>query len=143
MMRGGIVADVGAKDLEATRMALARAVASGALGSGCAVRRDGDGFVVDGGVRGRVDVTGDGRVAYEVAPGGSAPVRVAEAVVVAAFVSVAGALGWSLMFYAALPVGAVVGAVYAVARIAGDRARLRRQLRALVASLPVLVDARG
>lgn len=146
-MRGGSVVDVG--DVAAAHAALARAVASGALGPGYRVRRDGDGFVFDGGARGdgpdrgRVAVGADGRVTWEAALGGVERRRLAEAVVLAAVVSVAGVLGWSLMFYVSLPTGGAVGLVYAVVRLAGDRARVRRRLGALVASLPVLVDARG
>lgn len=149
-MRGAVVVDVGAQDLEAARAALARAVASGALGAGYAVRRDGDGFVLDGGGargdgpdRGRIDVTADGRMAWQVALAGAERQRMAEAIVLATAVSVAGVFGWSLMFYVSLPTGGAVGLLYAVGRILGDRARVRRRLRALAASLPVLVDARG
>jgi len=142
-MKGAIVVEVGAAELEAARAALARAVASGALGPGRAVRRDGAGLVFGGAGGGRIDVTADGRVTFDVAVAGARWARVAEAVAVAALVSVAGTLGWSLMLHAALPTGGAVGLAYALARGAGDRARLGRQIRALVASLPVLVDTRG
>ena len=51
-------------------------------------------------------------------------------------------LGWAQPIYVALPVGAVAGVLWALTRIGGDRGALSRRVRALVASLPVLVDAR-
>ena len=137
-MRGGIVVAAG-KDLEAARAALARAVASGALGPGRTVRRDGAGCAFDDG---RIDVGSDGRVTFELSLRAAERLRVAEAVVLAATVSVAATLGWSLIVHASLGAGAVAGGLYAAARIAGDRARARRRVGALVASLTVLVDAR-
>ena len=137
-MKGALVAEVAGKDLEGARAALARAVASGALGPGRTVHRDGNGCVFDGG---RLDVTSDGRVTWELSLRRLEQLRVAEAVVLAAAVSVAATLGWSLIVYASLGTGALFGVVYAVARIANDRATVRRRMRALVASLPVLVDA--
>lgn len=147
-MNGAIVVDVGAKDLEAARVALARAVASGAFGAGYAVRRDGDGFafVGEGGEgpdRGRLTLSPDGRCLWELALGGLERQRVAEGVIVAVFCSVVGTLGWSLAFYVSLPTGAAIGLAYAVGRLLGDRARWRRRVRALLSSLAVLVDARG
>jgi hypothetical protein len=138
-MKGAVVIEVAGQDLAGARAALARAVAQGALGPGRTVRRDGDGCVFDDG---RLDVTPDGRVTWELSLGRLASVRAVEAAVLAAAVSVAATLGWSLIVYAALGTGALFGAVYAVARIANDRATVRRRMRALVASLPVLVDAR-
>jgi hypothetical protein len=145
-MRGAIVVDVGAKDLEATRAALARAVASGALGAGYAVKRDGDGVVFEsagarGIDRGRVALTSDGRATWEASLGRSERLRVVEAVLLAAAVSVAATIGWSLMVHQALPLGGAVGVGYAIARIVGDRVRARRQLRNLVASLALLLGA--
>lgn len=149
-MRGAVVVDVGAKELPAARAALARAVASGALGPGYAVKRDGDGLTFDaraargdGPDRGRLELTADGRMTFDVSLAGAERQRFAEAIVIATFLSVAAVFGWSFMFYTSLPTGGVVGLVYAIARVAGDRARVRRHLRALAASLPVLVDARG
>jgi hypothetical protein len=138
-MKGALVVEVGGKDLENARAALAAAVASGALGPGRTVRRDADGCAFDGG---RIDVTADGRVTWELSLRRLEQLRVVEAVVLAAAVSVAATLGWSLIVYAALGTGALFGVGYAVARIANDRATVRRRVRALVASLPVLVDAR-
>ncbi|HEX6835469.1 MAG TPA: hypothetical protein VF334_02795 [Polyangia bacterium] len=137
-MTGELV--VGTVDLEAARAALARAVAYGALGGGRAVRRDGDGCVFDGG---RIDVAADGRVTWSLATATSDAVRVVEAVVTAAVTGVAATLGWSQPIYVALPAGALAGAVYAFVRIGGERRALRYRMRALVASLPVLVDARA
>ncbi len=139
-MTGAFASEVAATDLEGARAALARAVASGALGPGRTVRRDGDGIVFDGG---RIDVGGDGRVTFALATAPLERLRAVEAVVLATTVSVAATLGWSLIVYASLGAGALVGAVYAAARIAGDRAAARRRIGALVASLPVLVDARA
>jgi hypothetical protein len=138
-MRGAQVVDVGAEDLEGARAALARAVATGALGPAQAVRRDGDGFAFDDG---RIDVVGDGRVTWELSLRRLQRGRLAEAIVVATFVSVAATLGFSLAIYASLPSGAVAGAAYAIARVVADRGAARRRVRALVASLPVLVDTR-
>jgi hypothetical protein len=138
-MKGAAVVEVASKDLEGARAALARAVASGALGPGRTARRDGDGCVFDDG---RIDVTADGRVTWELSLRAIERLRVVEAVVLAATGSVAATLGWSLVVYASLAAGAFFGAIYLVARIANDRAAARRRLRALIASLPVLVDAR-
>ena len=138
-MRGAFVVEAGTADLEGARAALARAVASGALGEARAVRRDGDGCAFDGG---RIDVGSDGRVTFELSLAASERRRAVEAVLLAAAVSVTATLGWSLLVYASLGAGAVAGAAWAAARIAGDRARARRRVGALVASLPVLVDAR-
>ena len=131
--------NVGGVDVDAARAALARAIASGALGAGRTVRRDGDGCVFDDG---RIDVGGDGRVTFALSTARLERLRVVEAVVLAATVSAAATLGWSLIVYAALAVGGVAGAAYAALRIAGDRAAARRRIAALVASLPVLVDPR-
>ncbi|MGZ3442873.1 MAG: hypothetical protein ACXVDD_25305, partial [Polyangia bacterium] len=67
---------------------------------------------------------------------------IVEAVVVAILVAVVATLGFAQPPYAALPVGAGVGVTYASARLLDDRKRTRARLRALLASLPVLVDAR-
>jgi hypothetical protein len=141
-MKGAFVVDVAANGLEATRGALARAVASGAFGTGYVVRRDGDGFAFAGAASGRVDVTSDGRVAYAVELPATFE-RWATATVVAALVASAATIGWSARFPVALAVGVVAGVAYFVAMAAQDRARLRCRVRALVDSLPVLVDARG
>lgn len=138
-MKGAFALEAGI-DLEAARAALARAVASGALGPGRAVMRDGDGVVFDGG---RIDVGSDGRVTFALSTNAAERLRVVEAVVLAATVSAAATLGWSAIVYVALGVGAAVGVAYALARITSDRAAARRRLGALVASLPVLVDARA
>jgi hypothetical protein len=138
-MKGAVVVEVASKNLEGARDGLARAIACGALGPGRTVERNGDGCAFDGG---RIDVKADGRVTWELSLRRLAQLRVAEAVVLAAAVSVAATLGWSLIVYAALGTGALFGVGYAVARIANDRATVRRRMRALVASLPVLVDAR-
>jgi hypothetical protein len=138
-MKGAIVADVAAAQLDEARAALARAVATGALGGARTVRRDGDGCVFDDG---RIDVTSDGRVTWSLATTRSDRWRAVEATLVATTVAVAATIGWTAAIYVALPVGAAAGAVFAWLRIADDRARLRRRVRALVASLPVLVDSR-
>lgn len=135
-MTGAFDSAAAATDVEGARSALARAVASGALGPGRTVRRDGDGIVFDGG---RIDVAGDGRVTFALSTARLARLRAVEAVLLAATVSVAATLGWSLIVYAALGAGALAGAVYAAARIAGDRAAARRRVGALLASLPVLI----
>jgi len=138
-MKGAFVVEVAGMDLEDARAALARAIASGALGPGRTVRRDGDGCVFDDG---RIDVGGDGRVTFALSLVRLERLRAVEAVLLAATVSAAATLGWSLIVYASLLVGAVAGGGYAAARIAADRAGARRRIGALVASLPVLVGAR-
>jgi hypothetical protein len=138
-MKGAFAVDAGI-DLEAARVALARAVASGALGPGRAVMRDGDGVVFDGG---RIDIGGDGRLTFTLSTSAVERLRVVEAVVLAATVSAAATLGWGAIVYVALGVGAAVGVAYAIVRVASDRAAARRRIGALVASLPVLVDASG
>ncbi len=139
-MTGAIVVDVGAAQLDGARAALARAVASGALGGARTVRRDGDGCAFEDG---RIDVTSDGRVTWSLSTARSDRWRAVEATLVATTVAVAATLGWAAAIYVALPVGAAAGAMFAWLRIADDRAALRRRMRALVASLPVLVDTRG
>jgi len=124
-MRGALVVDVGAKDLEAARAVLARAVASGAFG-----RR-----------RVAIELTSDGRAVWSVALVRDELRRAAEAVLVATGAGVSSALGGDAPFWVALPVGAAVGGVYAALRVARDRARVRRQVRALVASLPAQLAA--
>lgn len=136
-MTGAFDRAAAATDVEGARAALARAVASGALGPGRTVRRDGDGIVFDGG---RIDVAAGGRVTFTLATAPLERLRAVEAVLFAATVSVAATLGWSLIVYVSLGAGAIAGAGYAALRIAGDRAAARRRVGALVASLPVLVD---
>src|SRR5690348_808135 len=109
--------EAGAVEAGAARTALARAIASGALGAGRTVRRDGDGCVFDDG---RIDVASDGRVTFALSTARLERLRAVEAVVLAATVSAAATLGWSLIVYAALATGAVAGAVYAALRIAAD-----------------------
>jgi hypothetical protein len=104
-MKGAVVVEVASKNLEGARDGLARAIACGALGPGRTVERDGDGCAFDGG---RIDVKADGRVTWELSLRGLEQLRVAEAVVLAATVSVAATLGWSLIVYAALGTGLVV-----------------------------------
>lgn len=138
-MTGAFVVEVAGLDLEGARAALARAIASGALGPGRTVRRDGDGCVFDGG---RIDVAADGRVTWTLSTATNVFTRVVEAAVTATVAGVAATIGWSQPIYVAVPVGASFGAFYAFFRISGERRALRYQMRALVASLPVLVDAR-
>src|SRR5437763_1501218 len=85
-MKGALVVEVAGKDLDNARAALSRAVASGALGPGRTVRRDGDGCAFDGG---RIDVKADGRVTWELSLRRLEQLRVAEAVVLAVAASVA------------------------------------------------------
>ena len=136
-MTGAFDSAAAATDVDGARAALARAVASGALGPGRTVRRDGDGIVFDGG---RIDVAAGGRVTFTLSTAPLERLRAVEAVLLAATVSAAATLGWSFIVYASLGAGAIAGAVYAAARIRADRAAARRRVEALVASLPVLVD---
>ncbi len=141
-MKGAFVVELAARDVAAARTALARAVASGALGPGYAVKRDGDGLSFAGGARGRIDVASDGRVVWTATVPASLS-RWATAVSVAALVAAAATIGWSARFPTALAVGIGVAIAYALVAAQQDRARVRRRLRALVDSLAVLVDARG
>jgi len=138
-MTGAIVVQVAAAQLEDARAALARAVASGALGGGRTVRRDGDGCVFDGG---RIDVGADGRATWSLSTGTDVLARAVEAIVAATVTAAAATLAWAQPIYVALPIGALVGGLTAWLRIGGERRALRRRMHALLASLPVLVDAR-
>jgi hypothetical protein len=148
-MRGATVIDVGGAQLGRARAALARAVASGALGSGYAVRRDGDDGFVFTGARSRgpdggsIHVAPDGRATWMLRLRGAESARATQAVAVAAMVSVVGAILFSWYFFVALPVGGGVGAVYAAVAIWGDRASARRAVGALLSSLPVLLGDEG
>jgi hypothetical protein len=144
-MRGAAIIDVGADGLEAARAALARALASGALGPGYRVARDGHGLTFegarsDGADGGRIEVTADGRVTWDVRLRGAERLRVVQAVGVAAMVAVVGTLAFGWLAPVALAVGGAGGVVWAGAAIAGDRARVRAHVRALVASLPALLE---
>ncbi len=141
-MKGVFVVEGRVGDLPAARGALARAVASGAFGPGYTVELDGDGVRFRGAHGGRLDLTSDGRATYQVATGRRDLDRVAEAVVVALVVAALATLGWSAIVIQALIVGGATGGAYGLVRIARDRQELRRRIRSLVASLPVLVDAR-
>jgi hypothetical protein len=123
-MRGSQLVDV--KDPDGARAALARAVAGGALGPGRATK---------------VDLASDGRVTWELSLARLETRRAAEAVLVATATSVAATLGLGAIVYVSLGAGALVGGAWAAARIALDRARARRRVAALLASLPLLVDA--
>ena len=145
-MRGATVIGVGGAQLGKARAALARAVASGALGSGYAVRRDGDDGFVFAGARssgpdsGSIRVAADGRATWELRLRGAESARATQAVAVAAMASIVGAILFSWYFFVALPVGGAAGAVYAAIAIMGDRAHARRGVAALLSSLPVLLD---
>jgi hypothetical protein len=125
-----------AVDDAAARRAVARALAAW----GAAVRIDGDAVVLDGGaLRGRVLIAG-GQARFAIATGAREVVRVAQAAVVGAAASLATEIWCGWMFHRALPVGGAVAAAFGVAAIVRDRRRLRARLRALVASLPVLIE---
>lgn len=146
-VRGALTVDLPSSALEPARRALARAVASGALGPGFAVTVDGDAVVFDGAPRsdgpaaGRVTLHSDGRATYALQLGGAERARVAQSAGLAALVSAVSTLLWSWQVYTALPVGGAVGLAWAIARLVGDRRRARRHLQALLRSLPLLVDA--
>src|SRR2546423_1439022 len=106
-MRGALIVDVGAKDLEAARAVLARAVASGAFGRRPIA----------------IALTSDGRAVWNVSLARDETRRAAEAVLVSTGVGVAGALGANAPLWIALPVGAVAGIAYAALRLARDRMR--------------------
>ncbi len=73
--------------------------------------------------------------------GGSERARALESIAWAALSSVASAILFNWFFFVALPVGGAVGIVYAATAIVAERAAARRRVTALLASLPVLVDA--
>jgi hypothetical protein len=144
-IRGAVVLDVTGTQLAAAREALARALAQGALGGGYSAAVDGDTVVLDGGARGdgpsrgRVELHADGRATFALDVGWMEAARVAQAVGVAAALSVSSFVLWSWMFHRALPLGAAGGALWAGLRIALDRARIRRRMRAVLGSLPLLL----
>jgi hypothetical protein len=147
-LRGALALDLTSSELAAGRLALARAIQSGALGPGYAVSLDGEAVVFDGprtsgADRGRVELHADGRATFEVTLEWAERARVAQAAGLAALVSVTAALLFGWMFFLALPAGAVAGVVWAVLGMVGDRRRVERDLRALLRGLPLLVDARG
>jgi hypothetical protein len=151
-VKGALVVDLAAGQLELARAALARAVAAGALGPGYAVRRDQEGFLFDGGARadgldgGRVDLASDGRMTFAVSLRGAERARVAEAVALGAVLGFAAMVLWSWLWPPSLGLAAAAGLGYAASSMVRDRRRARRRLRALAASLAVLVDgvdARG
>ena len=143
-MRGAAIIDVGADGLEAARVALARAVASGALGPGYRVARDGHGLTFegargDGADGGRIEVTADGRVTWDVRLRTAERLRALQAVGVAAMVGVVGTLAFGWLAPMALGVGGAGGVAWAGVAIASDRTRVRAGVRALAASLPALM----
>jgi hypothetical protein len=148
-LQGAMAVEVASGELDRARGALARALAGGALGPGYWVARDGAAVTFDGGARiggpsrGRIELHADGRATWQLELGWAETWRVAQAAVVAAAVSVGAALLWSWLFAASLPLGASAGAGWAVAASLLDRRRARRNLRALLRSLPLLVDERG
>jgi hypothetical protein len=142
--------DLTGAQLPAARRALARAIAGGALGPGYTVTAAGDGVRFDGGARtdgpatGQIELVADGRARFEVDLKWAERLRAAQAVALAATVSVLAVLLWSWFFFEALPLGATVGVAWAAAGMVADRRRARRNLSALVRALPVfLVDERG
>src|SRR4051812_42909067 len=142
------LAELGPGGVEAVRVALARAVASGALGPGYAVRRNRDGLVFEGprsrsADGGRIEVDSDGRVTWTLRMRGAERARTLEAIASAAVSSVAGAILFNWFFFVALPVGGAVGMVYAAAAILAEGGAARRRVAALSGSLPVLVAPRG
>ena len=144
-VRGAVVLDVTGAELPAARQALARAIAQGALGGGYSSTLDGDVVVLDGGARadgpsrGRVELSADGRASFSLDVGWMEVARVAQAVGVAAALRVSSFVLWSWMFHRALPFGAAGGVLWAGLRIALDRARLRRRMRNVLRSLPLLL----
>src|SRR5579862_8890792 len=111
-LRGAVVLDVTGAQLPAARQALARAIARGALGGGYSASLDGDAVVLVGGARGdgpsggRIELHADGRASFALDVGWMEMARVAQAVGVAAALSVSSFVLWSWMFYRALPLGA-------------------------------------
>lgn len=139
------MADLAAGELDGARHALQRAINEGALGSGYAASLEGDAVVFDGGVRafgpsrGRIVLSSDGRASYELRVGTAEAGRVGQAVLGATLVSVLATLAFHLLPTQALPLGGVVGVVWAWSGIARDRQRWRRRIHALVADLPRLL----
>src|SRR5258706_9318462 len=119
--------------------AAGRAVARALATWGAAVRVDGEAVVFEGALTGRATIAGSA-ARFEIATGWRELARVAQAVVGGAAASVAVAIWCGWMFHRALPVGGAVALAWGALAIVLDRRRLRRRLRALAASLPVLTD---
>jgi len=141
ILRGALVVDVAASELEAARQALARAISDGALGPGYTVSLHGETVLFDGGLRafgasrGRIALRSDGRASFELSIGAAEWTRVAQAVLLAASVSVTTTLTLNWIPTWALPSGGAVGLLWAAGAIAFDRQRQRRALRALLSGL--------
>ncbi len=141
ILRGALVVDVAASELEAARQALARAISDGALGPGYTVSLQGETVLFDGGLRafgasrGRIALSSDGRASFELFVGAAEWTRVAQAVLLAASVSVTTTLTLNWIPTWALPSGGAVGVLWAAGSIAFDRQRQRRALRALLSGL--------
>lgn len=145
-LRGALVVELAASELDAARRALGRAIEGGALGPGRSVSLQGDAVLFDGGLRafgasrGRIVLSADGRASYELRVGAAEWARVAQAAGVAALSSVTTTLALHWIPTWALPFGGAVGLVWATLGIARDRRRLRRDVRALVRELPRLLS---
>lgn len=145
MIRGGLVIEVAAGELENARRAVGRAISTGALGSGYAVSLEGDAVIFDGGLqafgasRGRIAIRSDGSASFELHAVAAECARVAQAALLAALASVTSTLVFNWIPTWALPLGGVVGTVWTVLSIGLDRRRLRRSVRVLLRGLPLLI----
>jgi hypothetical protein len=136
MVRGTLVVEVAAGELDAARRAIARAIVLGALGGSRSAAVEGEAVVFDGG---RIVLAADGRASYQLAV--SEGLRIAQAVGAATFVSVTTALAFAWLPTWALPAGAVAGAAWCAIGIALDRRRQRRAIVAMLKGLRLLLDA--
>jgi hypothetical protein len=134
MLRGALVVEVAAGELEAARRALARALVQGALGRSRSASVEGDAVVFDGG---RIVLAADGRASYELVV--SEWARIAQAVGAATVVSVTTTIAFAWLPTWALPAGAVVGGAWCALGVTLDRRRTRRAVRAVLGNLRLLL----
>ena len=85
--------------------------------------------------RARFVLDDDGRASFVLPMARREIARVAEAVLVAAAVSVGGSLFWDWMFFVSLPIGAAAGVAFAAATVRRDHRRAAGEARALLRGL--------
>jgi len=124
-LRGARIVDLPSKALPRARTALARQVVARPR-----LRR------------GAFELHDDGRVSYALPTGWIEISCLAQAIGVAAAVSVTASLLANWMVHWALGVGALVGIGWFVIRLAQERRRLHRDARTLIRELPSLLEGR-
>jgi hypothetical protein len=143
MLRGTIAHHLSTLSDEVILRGLSRLLAAGALGPGCAVRRENATVLAEGDpgawdeLRLQIEA---GRVAYELRLDGRERRRVGQAAVLGGLASAYLALAFGLLIDRALPLGLLVALLWAIGQLARDRRRLRRSLRALVSNLAFVVE---